>query len=1324
MTVVVERGGESRDELVARALRALRAGPYLGPGPALIADLTRLRVSNPTDEEITAVLGLLHWQRHERYGAQSDLDEAVRNLSPHFLPDRMPIIPEGLRTEIADAYSTHVDSQLTQALAGKGDMGENLSALAAWCWFLLEYADPGNDQYCVHLGGLGTVLLKRYDVLGDVNALLKSVGLLSRAARVMPAGHPSGPGIRGNLALALSRRYMLTGSANDLRTAFEACVLSLREVRASADRDSSLATLASLLAARVLRARAEHRWDDMLAAGRATLDIPEMLSNARQTIAEGLEGRFTTGADSADPDESIRHWTQLQHEVPDAHTVHIRAHLLASRANAYWLRYQREHRRDDLDVVVDVLDEALGLIPDDDTTLRWRLLSNLAVALVDRIAQQPTADDVERAVTVARFELADRNGQQVSPRLRAVRTWALPRALWYRYVLAHRPEDLHEAAELLDEAAAHDRSSADGVLSFGLLAAQVHRARYRAGQGLDALRDSVAACHEALGAVPDVHPARPDVLVQLGMSLIHLYRHTGDLAALDEAVARFREVVRPVGEDQIQGSLEVNTLHLLGTALAERGARTGSLDDLNEAVRTLRRRHATAAGIGSLELYGLGFVLSHLFDRTRDPAQLDEAVDVLRRAVESSEPNDSEAPTGLAGLSTSLLSRYGHSGDPADLDEALVYAQRAVDAAPANDPVALPAFTSLVGALLSERRRNPERIDVDDLVALCQRVVDLAPPDHAALGILHHNLGVVELAQVETAEPHPILAAFTQATGRTVLPFGVMEGVADLEKAAGSHTLAASHRIRSAWAAAITLAPTNVLDALRFLEYAVGLIPLTAPRRIARADQQHAVKGYSALVTLAAALALDAGEQWHPVVPWNPLLPDAAHHALQSLEQGRTVLLSQMLDTRGDISDLRQSHPGLADRFVRLRTLLDSEENKTLDRPRAATELTATIEEIRGLEGFASFARPPEPEALLATAESGPIVVFNCDEARCDALLVTSNGVRHLPLPRLTHAELVSQADLFHHTLAVVAAPETDWRAQREAQRTLSNILGWLWDVAAEPVLLALGIGPDSGRGSEPPRVWWSPGGLLGSLPLHAAGHHTGGDDRTVLDRVVSSYTPTIRALRHARRPHPAEGAPGRSLIVAMPDTPGAPPLFGATEEAAGVAAVLPDPTVLTGEVTRAAVLAGLIDARVIHLACHAVTDAADPSRSRLLLWDHETGALTVAGIASVALERAELAYLSACRTTYTAAPDLLDEAIHLTSAFQLAGFRHVVGTLWEVDDVISATVAQRFYASLSDTDGLHCASSSAALRTSVLELRDQFPGTPSLWAGYLHAGA
>ena len=45
------------------------------------------------------------------------------------------------------------------------------------------------------------------------------------------------------------------------------------------------------------------------------------------------------------------------------------------------------------------------------------------------------------------------------------------------------------------------------------------------------------------------------------------------------------------------------------------------------------------------------------------------------------------------------------------------------------------------------------------------------------------------------------------------------------------------------------------------------------------------------------------------------------------------------------------------------------------------------------------------------------------------------------------------------------------------------------------------------------------------------------------MDRVISSYTPTIGALAHARTAHApaASGVTSRSLIVAMPTTPDLP---------------------------------------------------------------------------------------------------------------------------------------------------------------------------------------
>ena len=276
------------------------------------------------------------------------------------------------------------------------------------------------------------------------------------------------------------------------------------------------------------------------------------------------------------------------------------------------------------------------------------------------------------------------------------------------------------------------------------------------------------------------------------------------------------------------------------------------------------------------------------------------------------------------------------------------------------------------------------------------------------------------------------------------------------------------------------------------------------------------------------------------------------------------------------------------------------------------------------------------------------------------------------------------------------------------------------------------------------PRVWWAPAGVLSLLPLHAARYHTDPParraGRKVIDRVISSYTPTIRALRYARQRTTSTAAPGRALIVAMPTTPGVTGrLHPVPAETGMLSRRLPGPVVLgkpgalgsgmsptpAGMPVKAAVLAHLPECQIVHFACHGASDPTDPSQSRLLLYDHASHPFTVASLAPVKLGLAELAYLSACSTAVTSTEGLLDEAIHLASAFQLAGFPHVVGTLWEIDDAAAVTIAGTFYAGLRTPERILDTSRAAhALHDAVRAACDNVPATPSLRAAYLHAGA
>jgi hypothetical protein len=533
------------------------------------------------------------------------------------------------------------------------------------------------------------------------------------------------------------------------------------------------------------------------------------------------------------------------------------------------------------------------------------------------------------------------------------------------------------------------------------------------------------------------------------------------------------------------------------------------------------------------------------------------------------------------------------------------------------------------------------------------------------------------------------------------------------------------------------------------LATAVGLLPRLAGWYLTRGDRQAALSGLSGLIADAAALTL-----------MNEQLPQArrAEHALRLIETGRTVINTQLLNIRSDLSELERKDAGLARRFLELRDMLDPahlnaadagalDGDAQVDLYELSQEFDALLARIRQLPGLGSFAALPSLRELRRDASQGPVVTLNISRHRNDALLLTPAGVRVVPLPGLRLDAFGQRLDTFHRALAAAALP--DYAARVQAQRRLAEVLAWLWDAAAEPVLEALGYTqqPVSGKW---PRMWWAPGGLLGLLPIHAAGHHDG-SGRAVLDRVVPSYTPTIRALRYAREKAASAAAidrsaqgTTRSLIVAMPTTPGADgsrrpePLRYADGEAQAVAAHMASPVVLASpgdetpaapaRVTRDVVFAELPRCSIAHFACHGDTDPTDPSLSRLLLQDHTTAPLTVASLAVVRLDRARLAYLSACHTAHQEGRTLLDEGIHLASAFQLTGFPHVIATLWQLGDSVAVEVADDFYAHLKVGLTLDPDRSAIGLHHVVNKLRTgpgaRYRTVVSAWAPYIHVGA
>ncbi|MEU8653901.1 CHAT domain-containing protein [Streptomyces sp. NPDC048737] len=450
------------------------------------------------------------------------------------------------------------------------------------------------------------------------------------------------------------------------------------------------------------------------------------------------------------------------------------------------------------------------------------------------------------------------------------------------------------------------------------------------------------------------------------------------------------------------------------------------------------------------------------------------------------------------------------------------------------------------------------------------------------------------------------------------------------------------------------------------------------------------------------------------------------------LERGRGLLLSRRMEARADLGELRSAHPELAEEFERLTGLLAAErppvapgdaERDRLDKLRTSRALDGLVDSIRDRPGFDGFLRPLRAERLRALAADGPVVVLNHARQLCHAVVVTERSITALALEPSAE-EVTGAARRLREAVDVINAQGTSRSSPAEligAGAEVREVLAWAWHGIVRPVLEHVGVvGPVPGDGPWP-RIWWVPTGAFHALPLHAAQCTRSDCDLegcgAALDTVVSSYVPGFQTLAYARdraeRRGPADG--GGALLVASPEEE-LPGVAAATRYAAGLLGA--GEPLIGAAATREAVLAGLGGAAWAHFGCHAATDPAAPSGALLHLPSGES--LPVLDVCRARPGAARLAFLAACGTA-RASERLSDEAIHITSAFLLAGFPTAVGTLWEIDSTHADHVTRDFYRRAT---GEPAHDPALALHHGVRALRERMPRRPHVWAAYVHAGA
>jgi tetratricopeptide (TPR) repeat protein len=907
--------------------------------------------------------------------------------------------------------------------------------------------------------------------------------------------------------------------------------------------------------------------------------------------------------------------------------------------------------------------------PGSERYLRARYL--LSVVLTDLASYTGDVEDVELAIESVRIVVE--SGEPSGAMPTTLNNLGLLLRLRHELTGAGLAEaiDAMRAALALDEA------------SDGLVDPALHAAR-RANLAVLLAQDgqfaaAISAIDEAMRLAPRGAPEVPAARTTV-LRLVH--DHRGGGAELDRMIAALRALVESAPDPVARATHNAD----LGVALRRRYTEAGDSVALSEAIAAYRRALRILPATHRMRVItqaNLMVALGEQAGRTGDPADLDEAIWHGREVVEATPEDFPELGTRLTNLARLLTLRFRSTQDRRPLDEAIELDRRAVDATSADEPARGARLNNLAMSLtlLADATQDPRVMSL--AVEAMRQAVAATAADHVQRGPRLANLA---LGLVVSA-----------AMGGRRSRGAVREAQRVAEQAVRLPTTPSARRIAYRALGIGAAAEGRWAAAAEAFTSGVRQLPLIAGRNLRRADAEHRLAGAQAVHMDAAACAVQAKN------------PEAA---LTALEQGRGVLLAYAIDARTELTDLQDADPALA---AEVRRVLDALENpddgdeSSDQRHRLRASWDDVLTRVRAQPGFAHFAAAPPIDALLPAARSGPVVVVNVSEYRCDALIVLPTGVRVVPLRRLTADDVAARARAFLGAVESTATGDAAQRARGEAE--IRDTYGWLWDAVAEPVLDALGFGGPLDEHASWPHVWWSPTGLLQFLPLHAAGHHDR-PGRSVLDRVVSSYTPTVRALQHARSRRVVVG--GELVSVAMSQTSGHDDLPATVAEAGGVAATAPRSRLLADDAaTFDAVTAALRECPTAHFACHAVSDLSSPSENRLLLHDRP---LTVREISRLRLPDAEFAFLSACSTA-RGDERLADESIHLVSAFQLAGYRHVVGTLWPILDSAAARVTRQFYA---QRRGLPPAE---ALHAVVRRFRADAPQRPSVWSAHVHSG-
>ncbi|KAJ7127988.1 CHAT domain-containing protein [Mycena epipterygia] len=408
--------------------------------------------------------------------------------------------------------------------------------------------DPGD---VIYLADLGRALQHRFERLGSLLDINRSVVILETAVALTPDGHPGKPAGLNSLGNSLLSRFKRLGGLDDLNQ--------------SVLRFESAVTLTP----------------------DGHPDKPSLLNN----LGNPLLRRFERLGDLDDLNQSVLRFEAAITLTPDGHPD--KPSSLRNLGNSLLRRFEQLGGLSDLNQSVLRCEAAVTLTPDGHPH-KPSQLNSLGRSLLYRFEQLGGLDDLNQSVL--RFEAAVTLTPDGHPDKPSSLN-NLGNSLLRRFERVGSLDDLNqsvlrcEAAVTLTPDGHPDKPSWLNNLGNSLLR------RFERLGGLDDLNQSVLRFEAAVNLTPDGHPDKPSWLNNLGNSLIRRFEQLGDLDDLNQSVLRSEAAVTLTPDGH---PVKPSRLTNLGNSLQIRFKQLGDLQESQQLLLHYTSAACSATGPASI----------------------------------------------------------------------------------------------------------------------------------------------------------------------------------------------------------------------------------------------------------------------------------------------------------------------------------------------------------------------------------------------------------------------------------------------------------------------------------------------------------------------------------------------------------------------------------------------------------------------------------------------------------------------------------------------------------------------------------------------------